>query len=287
MAVGVTAPRGPLGPIGLVAGEGALPLVIARAVAAEGRPLVLAALEHLADPALLSLTPRHITVNAGRIGRVIDFFKQEGVAEVIFAGKVPKSLLFSLRRGLRPDLRGLRTLARLRDFRDETILRAVDREFERDGMRVLGIPEVCPSLVTPEGVLGTRSPSKKELADVEFGAEMARAIGKLDIGQTVVVKDRAVMAVEAIEGTDAAIRRGGELSGGGAVVVKLSRPGQDPRFDLPVVGPSTLDAMREGGCAVLAVEAGGSLIVDRETFLAEASRLGIAVLGIQNSSACG
>ena len=193
------------------------------------------------------------------------------------AGKVPKTLLY--RGNITPDLRAVKLLFTLKDKSDDSILLAITKELERDGISLLNTTDFCPGMLTPEGVLTRGDITGDERKDIVFGWKVAKEMGRLDIGQTVVIKDRAVMAVEAIEGTDEAIKRGGSLSGEGAVVVKVSKPGQDMRFDVPVVGLSTLKAMVEVSARVLAVEAEKSILLQRESLVREAEEAGISVVG--------
>jgi hypothetical protein len=200
---------------------------------------------------------------------------------VVFAGKVPKGLLYKRKRDIIPDIKTLQLLLSIRDRSDDTIMRTVVEEIEKLGIRVRKTTDFTKRLIMPEGVLTKKSPTKEQWQDIEFGWEVAKKIGRLDIGQTVVVRERAVMAVEAIEGTDEAIKRGGKLAGKGAVVIKVSKPQQDLRFDVPVVGPATIDSMISSSSSVLAVEAGKCIILHRDEFIKKADRAGISVVGIR------
>lgn len=264
--------------LGLIAGKGLLPVLIAEEARRKGYRLAVAALESLTEPSLESLADASGWFNPGKVGSIIKFLKGNGVEEAVMAGKIPKELLFT--GGLRPDLKALGVLMRLRDWKDDSIINAVEREFSREGIRFLDMRDFCRGLLTPEGRLTRRGPDRREKKDIDFGFRTAKEIGALGIGQAVVVKERAVMAVEAIEGTDEAIRRGGRLAGGGGVVVKVSRPNQDMRFDVPVVGLETLEAMLETGIRVLAVEAGESIFVNRKEFIGRANESGISVVGV-------
>jgi UDP-2,3-diacylglucosamine hydrolase len=164
---------------------------------------------------------------------------------------------------------------------DDNLLRTFARFLDEQGMPVIDASPFLQDRLAPEGVLGEQVPTAEEWEDARYGLELARAVGRLDLGQTVVVRQRCGVAVEALEGTDACIRRGGELARKGAVVVKAAKPQQDRRFDLPAVGPDTVDTMREAGCRVLAVEAGATLIMDRAELVRRADRARIAVIGIK------
>jgi DUF1009 family protein len=263
--------------LGLIAGSGELPLAIAAEARAMGYTVIAVGLDPLAERSLAAAANEVKWVNVGKLGTIIDTLTKAGIKEAVMAGKVPKSLLYKSR--ITPDLRAARVLFSLKDRSDDSIMLAITRELEKDGVRLLNTTDFSSRLLTPEGVLTQRSPSKKEWHDIGFGWEIAKQIGRLDIGQAVVVKDRAVMAVEAIEGTDEAIKRGGRLSGEGAVVVKVSKPQQDMRFDVPVTGMDTLSAMISVHARVLAVEAGNSILLDRRKMIAEADSAAISVVG--------
>ncbi len=263
--------------LGLIAGSGELPLAVAAEARARGYTVIAVGLDPLAERALATAADEVKWVNVGKLGTIIDTLIKAGVKEAVMAGKVPKSLLYKSR--ITPDLRAVKVLFSLKDRSDDSIMLAITKELEKDGIRLLDTTDFSSGLLTPGGVLTRLSPSKEEWMDIAFGWEIAKQIGRLDIGQTVVVKDKAVMAVEAIEGTDEAIRRGGTLSGAGAVVVKVSKPQQDMRFDVPVTGLDTLRAMISIHARVLAVEAGQSILLDREKMIAEADGAGISVVG--------
>ncbi len=263
--------------IGLIAGSGELPKLIAADARARGFHIVAVGLEPLADKTLSSCVDEIKWVNVGKLGKIIETLKRSGIREAVMAGKVPKTLLY--RGNITPDLRAVKLLFTLKDKSDDSILLAITKELERDGISLLNTTDFCPDMLTPQGVLTRGDITGDERKDIVFGWKVAKEMGRLDIGQTVVIKDRAVMAIEAIEGTDEAIRRGGSLSGEGAVVVKVSKPGQDMRFDVPVVGLNTLKAMVEVRARVLAVEAEKSILLQRESLVREAEKAGISVVG--------
>ncbi len=238
------------------------------------------ALKNLASPGIEDVSDVTGWFNVGKVGGIMKFLKKHGATEVVPAGKVPKSVLYT-GGGVWPDFRAVSILLRLRSRQDDTIIAAIEDEFKKEGITFGDMKDFCQGLMTPGGVLTRRKPSRGEQKDIEFGFRMAKGIGALDIGQTVVVRGRAVMAVEAIEGTDEAIRRGGKLAGKNAVVVKVARPEQDMRFDVPVIGLNTLESMREVGATVLAAEAGKSILMDREDFLQKAKEYGITVVGVK------
>jgi UDP-2,3-diacylglucosamine hydrolase len=268
--------------LGLISGMGELPMAIAAEASSKGYSVFAVGLEPLADRALESFVHELRMINVGKLGDVIDYLKKSGVEEVVMAGKVPKTLLY--RSKISPDLRAIRLLFTLKDRSDDSILLGIANELKKDGLTLLNTTDFSTQLLTPEGVLTDRHPSEEDWKDISFGLRIAKEMGRLDIGQTVVVKNRAVMAVEAIEGTDEAIKRGGRLAGNGAVVVKVSKPQQDMRFDVPVVGSDTLKAMLEAGVTVLAIEAEKSIVVGREKLLKEANNAGIIIVGFRDNS---
>ena len=265
-------------PLGLVAGNGSLPLAFAKAVRASGRPLVVAAHVGEADPAIEQLASKVTWVKVGQAGKVLETLRAGEVSEAVMLGGITKTSWFD---GARPDLLALKLLARIAVRTDDTLLRAIADEFERNGIRIVSAAPWLGEARAPEGPMGRHAPSDEELADVQYGLELARGIGRFDVGQTVVVKERAPIAIEAIEGTDACIERGGRLAKKGAVVVKVVKPGQDERFDLPCAGPKTVETCAKAGVRVLAVEAGGTLLVDREQMVRLADKAGIALVGVR------
>lgn len=268
--------------IGLIAGTGELPRLIAQDAKARGFHVTAVALEPLADKALAACVDEIKWVNVGKLGKIIDSLKRSGIKEAVMAGKVPKTLLY--KGNITPDLRAVKLLFTLKDRSDDSILIAITKELEKDGITLLNTTDFCPDMLTPEGVLTDEGITEDERKDIAFGWRIAKEMGRLDIGQTVVVKDRAVMAVEAIEGTDEAIKRGGSLAGEGAVIVKVSKPQQDMRFDVPVVGMSTLKAMIHARARVLAVEARKSILLQREKFLRDANEAAISVVGYKDKT---
>jgi len=263
--------------VGLIAGAGELPMAIAGEARSLGYKVIAIALEPLADESLSSHVDEIKWVNVGKLGKILDSLKKYDLKEVVMAGKVSKALLYKSK--ITPDLRAVKLLFSLKDRSDDSVLLAITKEIEKEGIHLLDITRFSSSLVTPDGVLTEQSPTENEMKDIEFGWKIAKEMGRLDIGQTVVVKDRAVIAVEAIEGTDEAIRRGGKLAGKGAVVVKVSKPNQDMRFDVPVVGSDTLKSMREVNARVLAVESGKSIILGKNKIIRESGRAGIVLVG--------
>lgn len=265
--------------IGLIAGNGEFPIAFARAAKKKGMRVIAVAHEGETLPELAEWVDGIFWVRVGQLGKLIKIFQEQGVKDVLMAGGIKKTTLFS---GALPDLRGAAVLAKMMYKKDDSILRAVAGELESEGITVRESTLYLDSILAPKGVLTKRKPSKDEQQDIEFGWQLAKEVGKLDIGQTVVVKGQAVLAVEAIEGTDEAIRRGGTLGRHGAVVVKVCKPQQDLRFDLPAIGSRTIATMAEVKASCLAVEAGKTIILDREMVVRDAERAGIAVVAIEN-----
>ncbi len=266
-------------PLGLVAGNGELPILFAQAARARNVPVVALALlgETRAD------LGEHVDVlhwlRLGQLGKMIRHFQRAGVEQAALAGGVPKTRLFS---NLRPDWQGLRLLSSHLRRRDDDLLRGVADAFGAAGIQIIDSTALMPEVLTPAGVLSRIQPSAQQWGDLNEGLAMAHKIGALGVGQTVVVKDGAVVAMEAIEGTDACIRRAGELTGRRpAVVVKVAKPTQDMRFDVPVVGIETLAAMAAAGADVLGLEAGRTILLGPQKVLQEADRLGIALVGLE------
>jgi len=237
------------------------------------------------EPALKEKANMYYEISAFKPNKIIKTLKENGVSEVTLLGKVTKEWLY--KEHALPDMRAIRVLNNLRkvkNFKDDTITMAVVEELAKDGISVLDQTKYLKPLMPGPQVFTKKKPTEEQLADVRFGFKMAKAIGALDLGQTVVVKHMAVMAAEAIEGTDACIRRGGELARGGAVVVKTAKPNQDPRFDVPAIGLTTLNSMIDSGCQVLAIEAWRTLFAEKEAVLKEANAKGIVILALEQEA---
>ena len=267
--------------IGVIAGGGQFPLLFIEAAKKAGRGVALIAHAGETEPDAAALADLTCWVKLGQFGKMLDFFRANRVTETVLLGAITKTKIFT---NVFPDLRGLALWNEMRVHQDDHILRAVARALAKEGITVRESTMYLKHLLFPTGVLGRKRPSAEERDDIAFGFAKARAIGALDIGQCVIVRDHAVLAVEAIEGTDAAIRRGGELAGEKAVVVKVKKPGQDFRFDLPATGSRTIQTLAEVKGAVLAVEAGQSLIFDRDEMIAQANRAGIVLVGVEEQA---
>jgi DUF1009 family protein len=216
-------------------------------------------------------------VHIGELGKIIDLLLKENARTALFAGGMSKTHFFSK---ARPDARAIQVLSRLRDKKDNAILRAIADEVESEGIRVKSLVPFLKASMASKGCWTKRKPSEREKNDVDFGWKMANRVGRLDIGQSIVVKDQIVLALEAIEGTDETIRRGGKWGRGDVVVVKVCKPRQDPRLDLPVIGLSTVRTLKEAGASVMAVEAGKTIIIDKEKVIGEADRNRLCLMGI-------
>jgi hypothetical protein len=269
--------------IGLIAGVGRLPVEFARAARGMGVHVIGVGVLPEVDPELAQVTHTYENINIAKLDRIFKVFKREKVTEITLLGKITKELVYAHRE--LPDLRVLKIFSRIKNFSDDTLTLALVEELAAEGITVLDQTELLRPLMPAAGVLTNRKPTEAELADMRFGLNMAKKIGGLDIGQTVVVKNRAIMAVEAIEGTDACIRRGGQLGRGGVTVAKSAKPKQDMRFDVPGVGPDTLDSMIEAGAVALVIEAGKTLVVDRETMVAKADQHGITIVAMAGDEA--
>lgn len=270
--------------IGLIAGNGRFPIIFADNARKLGWHVSAVAHEGETEPELERHVDRIQWIKIGQLNKLIKAFKDDGVERAVMLGGIKKTHVFST---VRPDFRTLALAARVALWKDDDILRELAAELEREGITICESTFGLQGILMEEGPLTSRQPSKKEWEDIRYGWDVAYEIGRLDIGQCVVVKDRVVVAVEAVEGTDGAIKRGGELAKDGAVVVKRCKPQQDLRFDLPAIGPRTIDVMASVKASVLAVEAGRTVILDREIVIQKAQAYGMAVLGIKSDSSGG
>jgi DUF1009 family protein len=261
--------------LGILAGSGRLPLVAAAEARRQGLRVVAVALKEEADPSLADGVDAIRWVHVGQLGAAVRALREEQVTDVLLLGKVEITRLFSR---ARPDLLGAEVLLKARDLRGDSLLEAIVNALTAEGMRVLETPRFLGPLLLQAGRLSRRAPTVREQSDINLGRQIAHQIAELRIGQTVVVKHGTVLAVESVEGTDAAVRRGGELGRGGVVVVKVSRVDQDLRFDLPTIGAETLSALRDASATALALDAGRTLLLDRERFVDAADELDLAVV---------
>jgi UDP-2,3-diacylglucosamine hydrolase len=263
-------------PLGLIAGNGQFPLLFAQAAKDRGEDVVATAFRGETEQSLEQGVGKCLWVHVGQLGKMLTFFEKAGVKRVAMAGGIDKTRLF---RRARLDWQGLKLLTQLVRKADDGVLRALARLLEERGMQVLDSTIYLPELMAPSGVLTQRLPSKEQEEDLLYGFHMATKVGQLDIGQTLVVHKGAVVAVEAIEGTDACIARAGQLIGSdGGTVVKVAKAQQDMRFDVPAVGLHTITSMHRAGLRVLGIEAGRTLLFDPEHTLSQADQLGITIV---------
>lgn len=273
MTEGSSAP----GPLGLIAGNGRFPFLVAEAAKRQGRRVILIRLKEETDAGLESLVDETHEVSLGQLGACINALKRAGAHEAIMAGQVRHRQIFS---GIVPDLTLMGVLARLAFKNTDSLIGGVADALERDGIKLISSVTLLSDQLADEGTMAGKKPSSDEQKAIEYGVRIASELGRLDLGQTVVVKDRAVVALEAMEGTDEVIARAGRIAGPGVVVVKMAKPRQDMRFDVPVVGVKTLDSLAAVKAAVLAIEAHKTLLLDKPVFLARAREMGIVVVGV-------
>jgi DUF1009 family protein len=264
-------------PLGLIAGNGRFPFLVAAAARRAGRSVVAVAIREEASPELEGEVDQMHWVGLGQLGRCIETLKTAGVHEAVMAGQVKHRQIFS---DVVPDLKLMALLARLAFKNTDSLIGAVAETLESEGIRLLPSIGLLADQMATAGAMTRRGPSRDERKDIDYGRRIATTLAGMDLGQTVVVKAGAAVALEAMEGTDEVIRRAGRLAGPGTVVVKVAKPRQDMRFDVPVVGPATLEAMREAGASVLALDAGKALLIDKVTFLEAAEGDGVKVFGM-------
>ncbi|MFP4391493.1 MAG: LpxI family protein [Desulfohalobiaceae bacterium] len=268
-------------PLGILAGEGQFPLLVARGAKSRGREIVAVAFKGHTSEEIIPWTDKISWLYLGQLGKMISFLHKSRVQEVVLAGGINKPRALNLR----PDLQAAKLLLQSRSRNDNALFQTLLSTLSKQGLRVASPLKYVPELRTPAGCLSRRRPSKQEQADIDFGWDLAKKIGSLDIGQCLVVKKRMVVAVEAMEGTNAAILRAGELAGPGCVVLKVFKPGQEEHIDQPALGLQTIKTMLKAEASCLVAEAGRSLFFDREQALKLADHKDICVLGQEVSSA--
>ena len=264
--------------LGILAGTGKLPVECARAAQQLGYEVYSVGLLADSDPQIAQFSKNYQFISIAQLDAIINFLKANQIQKVTMIGKVTKELLFN--GAVQPDMRMLQLIMSLPDRKDDTIMMAFVRELAKLGIQAFDQTALIRKLMPRRGTITRREPTEIERSDIEFGFRIAKELGRLDIGQTVVVKNRAVMALEAIEGTDACIERGGRLACGNAVVAKVSKPQQDNRFDVPTVGYRTVEVMVQVGATALAIEAGKTLLVDRNQMIALADAKGITIVAV-------
>lgn len=274
-------------PIGLLAGSGRFPILFAQAARRQGLPVACVGIRYEASDELRDLCDSFEVVGVSKMGGMIRSFRKRGVRKIVMAGKVTKSVMYTPWRFVQlwPDWRTFRWWTRsLSDKKDDTILLGVIAEFARDGLSFASALDYCPELLVNHGNLTRRQPTPSELKDIEFGWMLAKEMGRLDIGQSVAVKEMAVLAVEAIEGTDRCIERAGQLcKSGGWTLVKVAKPQQDRRFDVPTIGVTTIENLRKAGARVLAIEAGMTIVVDQDDVVKLANKYGMSIVALERA----
>jgi len=262
--------------LGLIAGNGTFPLEVARAARARGIAIVAVAHQGETSPLLEQFCDSLLWIRVGELQRIIDTFRQAGVRQAAMAGGITRARLAE---SFAPDARALAMLARVGRFSDDAVLRGVARELESEGIAVIDPVPMLPDVLVTAGLLAGPPPSEGQLADLKLAFALLAAIGPFDVGQTAAVRDGVVYAIEAVEGTDAALRRAYAAGGRGLIVAKAAKPSQDLRFDRPTVGPHTLDLLGEIGAAMLGVQAHQAMILDRDLTLERARELNLTVYG--------
>jgi DUF1009 family protein len=269
--------RHPQSKFGLIAGNGRFPFLVLEGARAEGVEMAVAAIKEETDPGIERLARVVEWISVGHLNKLIKFFKREGVTHSIMAGQVKHVQIFKI--NALPDLRMARMLTRLKRRNTDALIGAVAAELESEGITLIDSTTFLQPLLARAGTLTRREPNKHEMADIEYGLHVATELARLDLGQTIVVKNQAVVALEAMEGTDAAIRRASELVRGRALtVVKVAKPNQDMRFDVPVIGLKTVEILRSCNVTAMSVTADKTLIFDREEMIAAANRHRIAII---------
>lgn len=276
--------------VGLLAGSGRFPILFAEGARRQGYRIACVGIRYEAPPELEGLCDSFELVSVSKLGGLIRAFQRQKVSQIVMAGKVTKSVMYTPFRFLRlmPDVRMIKfwyhTLSG--DHRDDSILLTLIAEFEKDGLNFGSALDYCPELLVKDGVLTRRAPSAKERTDIEFGWALAKEMGRLDVGQSVAIKEASALAVEAIEGTDRCIERAGQLCrAGGWTLVKVAKPLQDMRFDVPTIGVSTIENLHRARARVLAIEANRTIVVDQADVIALADKYGLTIVALPDAAA--
>ncbi len=264
--------------IGLIAGNGQFPILFAKSARAQGKKVVAIAVREETDPDLENYAHKTYWIGVGQLNEFFQILRNEKLKKVVMAGQIKPTHIFEKDISMDDDLK--RFLKRVKDKRADSLLGEIAKILKRMGIRLLDSSTFLKSYFVSRGTLTSFEPSASQWQDINFGKNIAKRIAGLDIGQTIVVKDKAILAIEAIEGTDEAIKRGGALAGSGAVVVKVGKPRQDMRFDIPLVGPKTMDSLVSASCSVLAMEAGKTLFLEKERCLKVAQEHNTCLVGI-------
>ncbi|MFH2218796.1 MAG: UDP-2,3-diacylglucosamine diphosphatase LpxI [Pseudomonadota bacterium] len=266
--------------IGLIAGSGQFPIIFSKAAKSNGFVVCAVAHNKETDPGLADHVDAIEWIHLGQIKRILNFFKKNNVHQAVMLGGITKTRMFS---DVRPDLKAISLVSNMKNTHDDGLLRAFADFLEKEGILIRASTFLLPELIAPDGCWTKRKPTRSERSDIALGWTLAKEFGRLDIGQCVVVGGGSVLAVEAIDGTDATIQRGGKLGKGNAVAVKICKPKQDRRFDIPAVGAQTIKIMHEAGVAALAVETGKAVVFDRDEMIALADAFGIAIIAMAAS----
>lgn len=261
---------------GLIAGNGRFPFLVIEGARKSETPLAVVAIKEETDPEIEKAADELVWLGIGKLGKMISFFRERGISKVMMAGQVKHVQLFS---GAIPDLKMVKMLWNLPVRNTDSLIGGIADEMAKAGIELIDSTYFIPDLLAPEGVITKRKPSGEESRDIDYGISIAREIARLDLGQTIVVRGGACVAVEAMEGTDEVIRRAGSLAKGKLTVVKVAKPEQDMRFDVPVIGLPTIETMIEAGAACISVTSGKTLLFDREEVISLADRNGISIIG--------
>ncbi len=264
--------------IGLIAGSGQFPIICAKEAAKKKMEVFAIAIVNETDPILEENVKSIKWIHIGQLKKVITYFKKNEVNQAIMAGGIKKTKMFT---NVKPDMKAISMMIDMRHTHDDNLLRAFGKILEDEGIFVKSSIFLLPDLLAPEGCMTKRKLTKAQKKDADFGCEIAKKIGTLDIGQTIVVGGGSVLAVEAIEGSDKAIKRGGKLGNGEAVVVKLSKPNQDMRFNIPAVGIQTIMTMKEANAKALVIEAEKTIAFDRKEMIRLADEVGISITSVR------
>ena len=263
--------------IGLIAGSGQFPIIFSKKARLKGFSVYAAAYLDEAEQTLKEHVEEIEWMHLGQVKRLISFLKKNGIKEAVMLGAIKKTRMFS---DVKPDIKAISLVARMRSTHDDGLLSAFAGMLEKEGIMIKSSTFLLPDLLAEEGCWTKRKPTRAEKADIDIGWHVAKEIGRLDVGQCVVICGGSVLAVEAIDGTDAAIRRGGKLGNGEAVVIKVCKPDQDTRFDIPAVGAQTIRTMYESGVKLLVVEAQKAVVFDKEEMVMLADKFGISIVAV-------
>jgi len=266
--------------IGLIAGSGQFPIIFSKAAKAKGFAVYAAAHLNETDASLKEHVEAIEWMHIGQIKRLIMFFKKNNISKAVMMGAIKKTKMFS---NIRPDMKAIALIAKMRHTHDNRILSGFAETLEKEGIKIKASTFLLPDLLAQKGCWTKQKPTRSEKSDIRLGWNLAKEIGRLDIGQCVVVGGGSVLAVEAIDGTDATINRGGKLARGIAVVVKVCKPNQDIRFDVPAVGVQTIKTMHEAGAGTLTIEAGKAIVFDRQEMIDLANKHGISIVALDDA----